>query len=482
MGKRGSIFFLLPFLLLFYTCKKDKGLSNYGNYPNEIGKIMVNRCATSGCHNDASYEANAGLNLSTWDALFKGSNSGSPVIPFRADFSSLCYFINTNKNLGPVNFPTMPYNNTPLTDAEVQSIKSWIDKGAPDINGNVKWAGNPAREKVYMTNQGCDVVTVFDAETQLPIRYITVGNDPLVIEVPHMVKVSPDGQYWYVVFVANHILQKFRCSDDQLVGTIDLGNLGNDWNTVTISDDGKRAYCVAWATPGRIASVDLEQMKVIHNYGGYKLPHGIALSPGNDTIYVTAQTGNFIMKMDTSLINYYQEIPLDGGPVKYSSSLDCHEISFAPDKQHLYISCQATNEIRVYDILSGTVSAIIPTGVYPQEMAISPATNRLFVSSEQDQTSYAGSYGTVSVIDLGSNSEVKRIQVGFMPHGICIDESRNMIYVVSRNLLTSGPAPHHTAVCNGRNGFMSYINLNTLEVLSKRTEVSVDPYSAAFRK
>lgn len=479
---RKRLYIVLPFcaVLFFSTCKKDKGLSNYGNFPNEVGKIFVNRCATSGCHNDASYEANAGLNLTTWDALFKGSNSGSTVIPYRSDFSSLCYFINTNTSLGPVNYPTMPYNNTPLTQNEVQSIMSWINQGAPDLNGNVKWADDPVRSKVYMTNQGCDVVTVFDAETRLPMRYITVGNDPAVIEVPHMVRVSPDGQYWYVVFVANHILQKFRCSDDKLVGTADLGN-NNDWNTVIISDDGKRAYCVAWAPNGHIASVDVEQMKLIRNYGSYKSPHGIALSPNNDTIYVTAQTGNFIMKMDTSL-DYYSEIPLDGGPVIYSPSLDCHEISLAPDKHHLYISCQATNELKVFDILSGTVSASIPTGVYPQEMTISPATKKLFVSCEQDQSSFPGYYGSVSVIDLNSNTEQKRIQVGFMPHGICVDESRNVVYVSSRNILTSGPVPHHTSVCNGRNGFMSYIDLNTLQVLPGRTEVSVDPYSAAFRK
>ena len=61
----------------------------------------------------------------------------------------------------------------------------------------------------YVLNQGCDVVTVFDAATQLPMRYITVGNNPSVSESPHMIRISPDGKYWYVVFVANNILQKY---------------------------------------------------------------------------------------------------------------------------------------------------------------------------------------------------------------------------------------------------------------------------------
>jgi hypothetical protein len=60
------------FLIAFSFCKKDKGLSNYGNYPNDIGTIMVTQCATSGCHDNISYIAASGLNLSTWDNLFKG--------------------------------------------------------------------------------------------------------------------------------------------------------------------------------------------------------------------------------------------------------------------------------------------------------------------------------------------------------------------------------------------------------------------------
>jgi len=190
-------------LVLLVACTKDSAPPTFGDYPTEIGKIMTYKCATSGCHNEASYKAAADLNLSSYASLFRGSNNGSPVIPFRSDFSSLCYFINTYSEFGLTNLPTMPLNSNALSKAEVKTIKDWIDNGAPDINGNIMWGNNPIRKKYYVLNQGCDVVTVFDAETQLPIRCITVGNNPNVSESPHMVKVSPDGNYWYVVFVGN---------------------------------------------------------------------------------------------------------------------------------------------------------------------------------------------------------------------------------------------------------------------------------------
>jgi YVTN family beta-propeller protein len=471
---------LLLSVLFLSDCKKDKGLANYGGYPNEVGKIMVLKCATSGCHNSTSYLAAASLDLTDWNSMFRGSSAGSPVIPFRSDFSSLCYYINTYSDLGNINTPTMPYNAEKLSREEVKTIKDWVDAGAPDLNGNIKWSENSQRKKIYVTNQGCDVVTVFDAESQLPMRYITVGKDPGTIEVPHMVKVSPDGQYWYVVFVNANILQKYRCSDDVLVGEANLG-LYFDWNTIAISDDGTRAYCVSWVSNGRIASVDLTQMKVINNFGGYFFSHGVALNGTNDTLYVTGQTGNYIMKIDTSLATTSTISLQNGFPPTTSSSLDPHEIMLSPDKQNLFITCQKSNEVRVYNIPTNTVTNIIPVGTYPVEMDLSPTTNKLFVTCMEDQTSFPGFHGSVSRIDITTFSEM-RIQVGFMPHGIAVDESKDLVYVASRNLLSSGPAPHHSAVCNGRNGFVSLIDLNSFTLKPKRTEISVDPYSVAMRK
>ena len=93
------------------------------------------------------------MNLETWESLFLGSESGSAVIPFSSQFSSLCYYINTYPELGSQNQPTMPLNNTKLSKSEVLLIKNWIDAGAPDINGNIKWASYPNQKKLYLVNQ-----------------------------------------------------------------------------------------------------------------------------------------------------------------------------------------------------------------------------------------------------------------------------------------------------------------------------------------
>jgi len=377
-------FILLVGSLFLFDCRKDKALANFGNYPNDIGKIMVLKCAVSGCHNNNSYMAAAGLNLSTWDDLFKGSNSGSPVIPFSSKYSSLCYFINTftpDSTYGPINYPTMPYNAPRLSHDEYMSVKNWIDQGAPDVNGAVKWADNSSRKKIYVTNQGCDVVTVFDAATQLPIRYINVGRLPKYTESPHMVKVSPDGQYWYVIFTGSSYMQKYRCSDDAFMGEVNLSNF-LDWNTFIMSDDGTKAYCVAWFSAGRIASVDLVNMRMINILFPLSFPHGVALSPNNDTLYVTAQQSNYIFKVDTSLMSYpTQSISLNGSPITNLSSLNPHEIVLSPDKQNYFITCLGSNEVRMFNIATQTVTKTFSVGTLPLEMSFtSKSKHRFYVT------------------------------------------------------------------------------------------------------
>ncbi len=471
----------LSFLFLVVSCKKDVGQANIGNYPNSIGKIFVNKCATSGCHNDLSYKAAAALNLSTWEELFEGSSNGSAVIPFQSKFSYLCNFINSYPELGNISEPRMPLNKEVLTKVEVQLVMDWINAGAPDVNGNIKWADDPNRKKIYAVNQGCDVVTVIDSETQLPMRYIEVGNKAGP-DTPHSVRVSPDGKYWYVIFINNNIMQKFRCSDDAYVGDVPLSPKAAgtnttidafDWNTMVISNDSKRAYCVSWTQSGRVAAVDLVNRKLLHFLPNLNYPHAIALNNSQDTLYVGAQTGNYISAIDTGF-TMKNEYSLDGGPVNYNSSLDIHEILLSHDKMSLIVSCQKTNELRQF-FLNTHIVLTFGTGKYPQEIVYSPSTHQYFVSCPYDSTTFVNSMGLVAQFNeqLSSTTNIK---VGYQPHGIGLDENKKVLYVASRNLVSGGPAPHHTNVCGNRNGFLNLIDITTLKVLTKKYELSSDPY------
>lgn len=480
-----SIFkYLFIFLfILFFSCVKDT--LQYGNYPTDIGLLIKNNCSTSGCHNSNSFRAADGLNLENWEAMFAGSNSGSPVIPFSSKFSSLCYFINTFSALGIQNKPTMPLNQPPLSKDDVKLIKNWIDAGAPDINGKIMWAENPQRRKLYAVNQGCDVITVFDSESQIPIRFIQVGTK--LNSTPHHLRVSPDGNYWYVIFINCNVMQKFRCSDDVFIGNIPLNpyiagvsndpiNNSQDWNSFIISNDGKKAYCTSFSSNGKVAAVDLENLKLIHFLPGIAFAHGIVLNEKEDTLYVTSQYGNYITKIDTGFSDK-KELSLQNNLQWTSNSiLDPHDIILAPNKKDILITCQKSNEVRVFNTITNSVTSIILTGILPQEIIYSKKMNQYYVSCSDDTVSFINSHGSITRINASNYNDIKTIACGFQPHGIAVDETKNMLYVLSRNILSSGPIPHHTSQCNGKNGFVNFIDLNLFTLLPKQYELSVDPY------
>ncbi len=411
-----------------------------------------------------------------------GDRNGAVVIPFAHKQSTVFLFSNTYDDLGTKVLPSMPLNTTPLSREEVITLRDWIDAGAPDCNGVTAFSNYVSRKKVYITNQGCDVVSVIDPETNLLMRYVSVGS-AIGIEAPHRVQVSPDNSFWCVSFIGGTAIQKFSTANDELLGQVELGN--GSWNTFAISNDGTKAYCADWSASGKVVAVDLVNYQVLGTYSGLFFPHGSALSVDEHSLYVTAQTGNHIYKLDISDLQNIDEtdITLDGSPSAIPSSIyDAHEILFAPDMSKYFLTCQKSNEVRVMNAANDSLLAVIPVGVYPQEMAISTSTNYLFVTCTEDNVTYPGKRGSVYVIDYTTLSVVKSLFTGYQPHGVAIDETGNKVFVSHRNVTADGPAPHHSTECAGRNGYFTTIDLNTLEnIANSKREISVDPYSAAFK-
>lgn len=472
-----SLICFLTFTLLC-KCTRDVGKPDYGrDFPQEVGKIILTRCAISGCHTDLSREAAADVSLTSWEKMFEGSRSGAIVIPYRPDFSTLIYYVNSYADFGTIQLvPKMPMNDNPLTYGEVKTLYDWIKAGAPNARGEVKFSDNVNRKKFYVSNQGCDVVTTFDARTMLAMRMTDVGKINGYVEAPHFVKVSPDNQFWYVSFLGADVFQKFRTSDNSLVATTTIGY--GSWNTFALSSDGKFAYVVDWSSNGRVKKIQTDSMIEKGTMPGLNWSHGSALNKTNDTLYVTSQTGNYLFKMPTDLSDYKQIVLDQQGFPSPISSLDPHEVLMSPDFDKCFVSCQKSNEIKVLGLPGDQVLATIPVGDFPQEMAISRRRKYLFVSCMEDVTTFgSGIRGSVYVIDISSHAVVKKIYTGHQPHGVMVDEENNRVYITNRNVTTGGPSPHHASLCAGRNGYVTAIDLSTLELVKGfKAEVSVDPY------
>jgi DNA-binding beta-propeller fold protein YncE len=477
-----------------YNCRHDQSSVVIDNqYPAAVGQIMTTKCVTTGCHNSESASSAANLDLSTWTNAFKGSKDGAMIIPYSADQSWVSYFINTNPNNGPALTPTMPMNQLSLSPTEIQTLNNWINEGAPDANGNIAFS-DPTTPKVYVTNQGCDNVTVYDANTQLASRYITVGNETNGVVSPHQVQISPDGQYWYVIFIGGNVIQKYSTATNQLVGNMNVGTnngQGGSWTSLCILPDGNHGFAASWTSQGELVYIDLNNFTSsgpLKQFPGLSWPHAIHSYRNN--LYVTSQYGNFIYKYNIdSLINSRfgaQPTQLVLAPGEYpvtTSELDPHEIAFTPDSSEYLVTCQQSNEVRVFSTATDKLLAVIPVGTFPQEMAMSKTTPYVYVTCMYDGSSDPTTEGSVCIINYQTNTFVKKIQQGLWePHGITMDETNKIVYVANQNATTNGPAPHHTSYCGGRDGYSMLIDMNTMDfVPNSKRELSVDTYADAFR-
>ena len=78
-------------------------------------------CALSSCHDATAPEQ--GLNMTTYNTILAGSNSGAVVIPDSSSQSELY------KRITGVSTPQMPLGGS-LSAAQIELIGKWIDDGA----------------------------------------------------------------------------------------------------------------------------------------------------------------------------------------------------------------------------------------------------------------------------------------------------------------------------------------------------------------
>ena len=474
---------LVAILIFISACTKDVGKiksnEQLNNYPEAVGNIIINKCAVSGCHNTKSKDAAGGLNFETWDLLFEGGKTGPAVIAYRPDFSTLLYYTNTYQEYGSVQLtPRMPINEDALSKDEIKTLFNWISQGAANSQGQIKFPDNESTKKIYVANRGCDVVTIFDAKSKLPMRYVDVG-ETRGIESPVKIKVAPDNKHWYVSFISGGFFLKYSVADNRQVGKVNLGP-GN-WLNFEISADSKTAYVVDAGKNGKIAAVDLTSMSSTFT-NGYNYPQGINFNKTQSHLYITSQFGNYIYKAAVNNLSNPVTLTIDKSNVpNENAGYDPHNITFSPDFTKYYVSCQGTNEIRVFQTDNDALIATISVGKFPQQLSFSKSTPYLFVSCSKDSASTANQISNIAIINYQTNSLVKTMYAGFESYGLVVDDDNKCVYITNRNLSVNGPLPHHRSLCSGRNGYVTAIDLNSLNLIPNfKAEVSNDPYSIAI--
>lgn len=96
-------------------------------YQDQVSAIFKNRC--NSCHN--ADKQKGGLNLETYSSTMQGGGSGKVIESGDPDSSTLYQLVTHSEQ------PNMPPNAPKLPDAELGTIKAWIEGGALEAAGSV---------------------------------------------------------------------------------------------------------------------------------------------------------------------------------------------------------------------------------------------------------------------------------------------------------------------------------------------------------
>jgi YVTN family beta-propeller protein len=444
----------------------------FESYSASIQPIFDRSCLV-GCHSTVDAPRSNDLDLSSWEATFRGSDHGEIIVPFLPDDSHMI------DHLTGVATPRMPLSRDPLPSNEIDLLKEWITLGAPNDAGDVPYENST--RKIYVANQGSDEVSVIDLDALVVFRIVTVGVSPN-LEGPHNIWIEsgPLKRYWYVTLINSGVLEQYDARTDELVARATLG--ASPANGVT-SSDGSRVYVTRWEETadrlGKVIVVEAASMSVIDTIEVGWRPHGIAISPDDHWLYTTNYNSDDISVVDLTLPEPAEvsRIPVapDLDPLR-PAQYQPNEVILSPDGTQLFVALFVRPEMRVIDLVADSLLTVVTTGGTGFLEDLRPGATELYVA---DWGKPGGGPGTsISIVNTASFGPATILQdPNFSrPHGIAFSPDGRYAFVTNENVDGTAP-PHHPTEGGGNNGNLVVIDTATRGIVKI---LDLEPQSAGI--
>ncbi|WP_147372202.1 family 16 glycoside hydrolase [Mariniphaga sediminis] len=177
---------------------------------------------------------------------------------------------------------------------------------------------------------------------------------------------------------------------------------GPNPHEIIVTPDHRYAYLSNYAPPGNTISViDLvarKHIKQIHT-GEYGRIHGTAMSPDGRYAYFTAGQSGYVIEIDTQTHEVRRTIPTHG---KIS-----HMVYVSPDGKYLLTSNIVSEDISVINRFTGELYKKIPAGKGVEGMAFTPDRKHLWALNQ--------SGGSITIIDMQTLEPVETFDCPGMP-------------------------------------------------------------------
>jgi YVTN family beta-propeller protein len=292
-----------------------------------------------------------------------------------------------------------------LTRAFCQRVIANIAVG----NEPIYLAADEKSNRVYVSNQADDTVSVIDGGTNRVLGVVRVGHNP------NGVAVNPKTN---TIYVANLTGGSLSIINGIKLTTSTLW-LGSSPAKVAVNAATNRVYVTLEGRDGFLDVIDGKKRKLVASIPLPPYPLGVAVDSEANQIYVAdflCGCGE-ISVVDGITNAVTNTISLPGSSLLGGVALDWkHNLAYATDENRgLY----------VIDAINGTVLGKVRDHHYPNEVAAIPGTT---LAVEPNTGS-----NRVVFIDASTFAVRKRVMVGEFPTGVAVNATTKRVYVANRH-------------------------------------------------
>lgn len=211
----------------------------------------------------------------------------------------------------------------------------------------------------YVTSPITDSVLVIDIVNSTLVTTIS-----LPLSTPQGIAITPDGTSAYVCCVNSNDVKRIDIASNTVVG-LPLPVLGTGPIAIAITPDGATAVVANFSSNSYVV-LDLASGDPVNSGVTGAGPYAVAITSNGLFAFITNSLGDSVTVLSGSPFANNTNIPLTVGSIP-------HGLAISPDSERVYVVETALNQIEIIDVdLLVVVSAPIPVGTSPEWIAITP--------------------------------------------------------------------------------------------------------------
>jgi len=256
------------------------------------------------------------------------------------------------------------------------------------------------RVTAFVANSFSDHLSVIEVESMEVVDQIDVGCDPMGVAI------SPDGKYAFVTNFSGHTVSVIDTGSHQVLDTIQVGQGPCE---MVMMPNGHIGY-VANIHSSTITIIDMQTLRVRETLSFHA--DSMVLSPDGLRLFAAQRTQDILLVLDTT----------SHKPIAQISMKAPHGIAITPDGQRLYITNSGANQtVTVVDSSTNVIIETIKVGNTPTGMIISPDGSWAYVAVSGD--------AAIAVLDLQTHILKATISMDSTPEKLAITPDGKQLFI-----------------------------------------------------